>query len=91
MNEEEREREIVPMLPKKFSIVVDLGCFLIVSIVNAFLALITPPFRRGFFCNDDSIKYPFVNEELLPTWTLLLVSVILPVFTVSVSISMSFY
>ncbi|XP_058943203.1 phospholipid phosphatase 1 [Pocillopora verrucosa] len=70
------------MLPKKFSIVVDLGCFLIVSIVNAFLALITPPFRRGFFCNDDSIKYPFVNEELLPTWTLLLVSVILPVFTI---------
>lgn len=70
------------MLSKKFSIVVDLGCFLVVIVVNAFLALITPPFRRGFFCHDDSIKYPYVKEEFLPTWTLLLVSVILPVFTI---------
>ena len=74
------------MLSGKFSIVVDLACFLIVGLVNAFLGLITPPFRRGFFCNDDSIKYPYINEEILPTWSLLLVSVILPVFTVSVCV-----
>lgn len=51
------------MLFKKFFIVVDLGCFLIVSIVNVFLVFIIFLFRCGFFCNDDSIKYLFVNEE----------------------------
>ena len=70
----------------KFSKVVDLACFLIVGLVSAFLGLVIPPFRRGFFCNDESIKYPHITEETFPTWALLVVSVVLPVVTVSSSI-----
>lgn len=79
------------MLFKKFFIVVDLGCFLIVSIVNVFLVFIIFLFRCGFFCNDDSIKYLFVNEEFFFIWMLLLVLVILLVFMVSVFVLMLFY
>ncbi|KAL9950509.1 hypothetical protein ACROYT_G043018 [Oculina patagonica] len=70
------------MFSGKFSQVVDLACFLIVGLVSALLGLVIPPFRRGFFCDDDSIKYPYTTKETLPTWALLLVSVILPVVTI---------
>ena len=70
----------------KFSQVVDLVCFLIVGLVSALLGLVIPSFRRGFFCNDESIKYPYTTKETFPTWALLLVSVVLPVVTVSNSI-----
>ena len=73
----------IKMFSGKFSQVVDLACLLIVGLANALLGLVIPPFRRGFFCNDDSIKYPYKTKETFPTWAVLLVSVILPVVTVS--------
>ena len=67
----------------KFSHVVDLAFLLIVGLASALLGLVIPPYRRGFFCNDESIKYPYITNETFPTWALLLVSVVLPVVTVS--------
>lgn len=79
------------MYSGKFSHVVDLACLLIVGLVNALLGLVIPPFKRGFFCDDESIKYPHTSEETLPTWVLLLISVILPVVTVSDSVFNALY
>ena len=63
--------------------IADLACLLIVGLVNALLGLVIPPYRRGFFCDDDSIKYPLTTRETLPTWAVILASVVLPVFVVS--------
>lgn len=64
--------------------IADLACLLIVGLVNALLGLVIPPYRRGFFCNDDSIKYPYTSEESLPTWAVIVVSVVVPVIVVSI-------
>ncbi len=26
------------------------------------------PFERGFYCNDDSIRYPYIREDTVPLW-----------------------
>lgn len=72
------------MSSSKLFEVADLLCLLIVGLVNALLGLVIPPYRRGFFCNDDSIKYPLSPQETLPTWAVIVVSVVLPVFVVSI-------
>lgn len=59
--------------------IADLACLLIVGLVNALLGLVIPPYRRGFFCNDDSIRYPYTSQESLPNWLVILVSVVIPV------------
>lgn len=59
--------------------VADLACLLIIGLINALLGLVIPPYRRGFFCNDDSIKYPYSSKESLPNWVVIIVSVIVPV------------
>lgn len=64
--------------------IADLACLLIVGLINALLGLVIPPYRRGFFCDDDSIKYPFTSSESLPNWAVILVSVVVPVTVVSV-------
>ena len=45
--------------------------------------------RRGFFCDDESIRLPF-QEETVPDWALLLASVAIPILAVSVTDSGSF-
>lgn len=64
--------------------IADLACLLIVGLINALLGLVIPPYRRGFFCDDDSIKYPFTSSESLPNWAVILVSVVVPVTVILV-------
>lgn len=64
--------------------IADFACLLIVGLINALLGLVIPPYRRGFFCDDDSIKYPFTANESLPNWAVILVSVVVPVTVVSI-------
>lgn len=40
------------------------------------------PYQRGFFCNDDSIKYPFHDSTITST-VLYTVGFTLPIFSVS--------
>jgi phosphatidate phosphatase len=40
------------------------------------------PFQRGFYCNDDSIKYPY-RSNTVPVWIVCVVGILIPVFTVS--------
>lgn len=63
--------------------IADLACLLIVGLINALLGLVIPPYRRGFFCDDDRIKYPFTSSESLPNWAVILVAVVVPVIVVS--------
>lgn len=43
------------------------------------------PFRRGFHCNDDTIRYPFKPEDTVDFHDLLLLVLLLPVVVIVVS------
>lgn len=40
------------------------------------------PFRRGFFCDDDSIKYPH-RGSTVPSWAVGVFGLLIPAITVS--------
>ena len=41
--------------------------------------------RRGFYCDDESIRYPFVKRASFPTWALVVYIWSLPLAAVSLS------
>ncbi|XP_073676004.1 phospholipid phosphatase 1-like [Garra rufa] len=47
-----------------FSICVDVGCLLLAGLPFAILNIQHTPFKRGFFCSDDSIRYPFKEDTI---------------------------
>ncbi|XP_041825888.1 phospholipid phosphatase 1 isoform X1 [Melanotaenia boesemani] len=45
-------------------VLLDLVCLILAGLPFAILNLQHRPFRRGFFCNDDTIKYPFKEDTI---------------------------
>lgn len=45
--------------------------------------LTVEPFQRGFFCNDDTIRYPY-REDTVSMGLCVAVGVLIPVGTVSI-------
>ncbi|XP_031715911.1 phospholipid phosphatase 1 isoform X2 [Anarrhichthys ocellatus] len=45
-------------------VLLDLACLILAGIPFVILTLQHSPFRRGFFCNDDSIKYPLKEDTI---------------------------
>ena len=59
--------------------------FLVVAfLIFGLLFLLIKPFRRGFFCDDESIQYPF-NEDTIPMWLLGVYGGIGPIIIVSLA------
>lgn len=40
-------------------------------------------YRRGFFCDDDSINKPYLKTQVIPTRLLIIISILLIVVSVS--------
>jgi len=62
------------------------GCIILnknksVWIPVAVLNAVGEPFKRGFYCDDDSIRYPF-KDNTITNWMLYLFSLGLPILTV---------
>ncbi|XP_062290212.1 phospholipid phosphatase 1 isoform X2 [Scomber scombrus] len=45
-------------------ILLDVACLILAGLPFAILNLQHKPFHRGFFCNDDSIKYPYKEDTI---------------------------
>ncbi|XP_076014544.1 phospholipid phosphatase 1 isoform X2 [Genypterus blacodes] len=45
-------------------ILLDLACLVLAGLPFVILTARHKPFRRGFFCNDDSIKYPLKEDTI---------------------------
>ncbi|KAJ8380938.1 hypothetical protein SKAU_G00017160 [Synaphobranchus kaupii] len=45
-------------------VVLDISCLILVGLPFAILTPQHNPFKRGFFCNDDSIKYPLKEDTI---------------------------
>ncbi|XP_077058668.1 phospholipid phosphatase 1-like, partial [Siphateles boraxobius] len=47
-----------------WSISVDVSCLMLAGLPFAVLNIRHTPFKRGFFCSDDTIKYPFKEDTI---------------------------
>ncbi|XP_024937690.1 putative phosphatidate phosphatase [Cephus cinctus] len=45
-------------------LVIDFLCLLIVGMVVLYFFLFGKPFKRGFFCNDESLYHPYANSTV---------------------------
>ncbi|XP_053557256.1 phospholipid phosphatase 1 isoform X2 [Bombina bombina] len=45
-------------------VVLDIVCLVLAGLPFAILNLKHSPFKRGFFCNDDSIRYPYKEDTI---------------------------
>ncbi|KAM4527783.1 phospholipid phosphatase 1 isoform 2-T2 [Odontesthes bonariensis] len=45
-------------------VLLDIACLILAGLPFAILNLQHRPFRRGFFCNDDTIKFPLKEETI---------------------------
>ncbi|XP_005155515.1 phospholipid phosphatase 1 isoform X3 [Danio rerio] len=45
-------------------ILLDIACLILVGLPFAILTIQHKSFKRGFFCNDDSIKYPYKEDTI---------------------------
>jgi len=63
-------------------VIVDLICILLVGIPCLLLNVVGEPYLRGFFCNDESIRHPYLDSTV-PTWALILISYGLPAIIIA--------
>ncbi|XP_071118611.1 phospholipid phosphatase 1-like [Haliotis cracherodii] len=64
-------------------VVIDIVCIALVAIPIGLFTLIGVPYHRGFFCNDESLKHPFLGNTI-PTWLLGVVGLGLPILCILV-------
>ncbi|MEQ2246834.1 Phospholipid phosphatase 3 [Ilyodon furcidens] len=76
---------------RKLLVAVDLFCLLLVVLVGVFLHKCPfPPYQRGFFCNDESIRLPYKNS-IVSTTVLTTVGVTVPVVSIIIGESYRIY
>ncbi|XP_074643010.1 putative phosphatidate phosphatase [Tubulanus polymorphus] len=62
---------------KLLYIVTDVVCFVIAALPNILMKEYMPPYHRGFYCDDESLKHPYKGSTV--PWTLCIcVGVLLP-------------
>jgi len=61
---------------------VDFICIAIVAVPCLLLNLVGEPYMRGFFCDDESIRHPYLDSSV-PTWALILISYSLPAIIIA--------
>jgi len=66
-----------------FQFGVDIALYLSVGLVSLFINLYATPFRRGFFCTDESIRYPF-RTDTIPFSIVGAIGTLVPIFTIAV-------
>ncbi|XP_068675917.1 phospholipid phosphatase 1-like [Montipora foliosa] len=78
-------REIVPSVERKprfICILVDFLCLAAVEILILIFKFVIPPFKRGFYCDDDTINKPY-KESTVPSTVLYSVGFVLAFIVIS--------
>ncbi|XP_041060117.1 phospholipid phosphatase 2 isoform X2 [Carcharodon carcharias] len=68
-------------------VLVDVLCVIVASLPFVILTLQAQPNKRGFYCNDDSIKYPY-KKDTISHW--LMAAVIIPVCIIIITVGEAF-
>ncbi|KAF6727779.1 Lipid phosphate phosphohydrolase 3 [Oryzias melastigma] len=79
------EEERSPCSKRKMLVVLDLICLLVASIpfFACELKAVTP-YKRGFFCGDSSITYPYLDREAIPDTLLIAGGIAITGITIAV-------
>lgn len=68
------------------SVIFDIAAFVITLIlflvVEFVLNMLVDPVFRGFYCNDESIRYPYQHHPAVPSWSLFVFNVFVPMAVV---------
>lgn len=59
--------------------------FLIILFAAGILLATYEPFKRGFFCDDESLKYPFIKNDTVTVLDLALIVLVVPFITIIIS------
>ncbi|XP_031591914.1 phospholipid phosphatase 2b isoform X1 [Oreochromis aureus] len=51
---------------KKLFVVVDVLCVIAAALPFIIMTIVSKPYQRGIYCNDDSIKYPLKPDTITP-------------------------
>jgi len=62
-------------------LVLDFLLLFMVWLPVCLFAVVGQPFQRGFYCDDESIRYPY-KDSTVPNWVLYLIGAILPIITI---------
>ena len=62
---------------------IELAVTFFTGICILFIQLFAIPNHRGFFCNDQSIKYPYKPNSTVPNVVLVAVDILYPAIAVS--------
>lgn len=63
-------------------IILDVVCLLVAVTIFKILPLLVRPFERGFFCNDESISYPYKEKSTVPGKQMLIVGMSVPIILI---------
>ena len=77
---------IYAAIKRYIKVIVAITVFILIAILTAtfnFVSRYVDPAFKGFFCDDRSIRYPFVHRETLPDWGLVIIVLIVPLLIVS--------
>ena len=77
---------ICAAIKRNIKVIVAITVFIVIALLFATFNLVSKyvnPAFKGFFCDDRSIRYPFVHRETLPDWGLFIVVLLVPLFIVS--------
>lgn len=56
--------ELQPRRQRRLLVALDLLCLLLASLPCAILTLVSSPHKRGFYCDDRSIQYPYKADTI---------------------------
>lgn len=55
---------------------------ILVSLIIISHLKIIRPFQRGFFCDDETIRYPYKSNQTIPAYLLLIIAFLIPIIIV---------
>ncbi|XP_026299880.1 putative phosphatidate phosphatase isoform X5 [Apis mellifera] len=64
-------------------IIIDFVCIFIVGMTVLMFHLFGKPYKRGFFCNDESLYHPF-HDSTVTSAMLYVIGLLLPIFTIGI-------
>ena len=63
-------------------VIIDAACFSIICSLCLLIHLLVSPYKQGFWCNDKSIRYPYVKDSNVLSLFLVIFCFFLPIISI---------
>lgn len=65
-------------------IIMDTLCLIVIIAIHEILPLLVRPYERGFYCNDETISYPYQEKSTVPGKQMFIVGISVPIVLIIV-------